>query len=129
MIEPMAKLRLVCPRSLLDQVTAVLQEEGVLHIEAAPREAMEIPLRRQVMDEPARQRQAELERLRGELRRLLQLLPQVSGAAKTGREGAAPPEVTLEGWHRLACLLCCINVKILHSWRHPVLTDLMIPVG
>lgn len=112
MIEPMAKLRLVCPRSLLDRVTAVLQEEGVLHIEAAPREAMEIPLRRQVMDEPARRRQAELERLRGELRRLLQLLPQASSAGKTGREGAALPELTEEVMMRMAHVVRLVGSRV-----------------
>ena len=78
MIEPMAKVRLVSSRTLVDRVTATLQEIGVLHLESTPMEAAQIPLRPQVMDEPARQRRAELERLREELRRLFLLLPEIS---------------------------------------------------
>jgi V/A-type H+-transporting ATPase subunit I len=83
MIEPMVKVRLVAPRNLVERVTAVLQEAGVLHIESAPAEALRIPLRPQVLDESTRQRQVELERLREELRRLLMLLPEV-GPPLTG---------------------------------------------
>jgi V/A-type H+-transporting ATPase subunit I len=77
MIEPMTKVRLVSPRNLLDRVTAVLQDAGVLHIESAPAEAAQIPLRPQVIDEATSQCQADLQRLQEELRRLLLLLPEV----------------------------------------------------
>lgn len=96
MIEPMAKVRLACPRSLLERVTALLQEAGVLHIESAPSEAARIPLRPQVMDEPARQRQAELERLREELRRVLLLLPDVPPPSSADGQRAT------EDWRRIA---------------------------
>lgn len=87
MIEPMTKVRLVAPRSLLDRVIALLQDAGVLHIESAPAEAAQIPLRPQVIDEPTRQCQAELERLYGELQRLLLLLPAGEGTpAESARE-------------------------------------------
>lgn len=102
MIEPMAKVRLVCPCSLVERVTAHLQEEGVLHIESTPQEAAQIALRRQVLDEPARQRQAELERLREALRRLLVLLPAVSPDEQIRAGGAEPPELTDAAMKRLA---------------------------
>ncbi len=111
MIEPMAKLRLVCPCSLVERVTAVLQEEGVLHIESAPTEALEIPLRRQVLDEPGRRRQAELERLRDEVRRLLLLLPASASVEKTGRAGAVPPDLTEGAMKRMAYLVRQVSAR------------------
>lgn len=77
MIESMAKVRVVSPRMLIDRVTSTLQEVGILHIEPTPSEAAQVPLRPQVMDESARRRRAELERLRDEVRRLLLLLPEI----------------------------------------------------
>lgn len=77
MIESMAKVRVVSPRMLIDRVTSTLQEVGILHIEPTPLEAAQVPLRPQVMDESARRRRAELERLRDEVRRLLLLLPEM----------------------------------------------------
>ncbi len=85
MIEPMVKVRLVAPHNLVERVTAVLQEAGVLHIESAPAEALRIPLRPQVLDESTRQRQVELERLREELRRLLVLLPEIGSPSTVPR--------------------------------------------
>lgn len=79
MIESMAKVRLVSPRTLVNGVTSTLQEIGVLHIESGPGEAARIPLLRpQVLDESARERQTDLERLRDDLRRLFLLLPEIS---------------------------------------------------
>lgn len=94
MIEPMTKVRLVAPRSLLDRVTAFLQDAGVLHIESAPAEAAQIPLRPQVLDESTRQCQAELERLHEELCRLLLLLPDVPLDTQRRREPEKPLELT-----------------------------------
>lgn len=85
MIEPMAKVRLVAPRNLVERVTAVLQEAGVLHIESEPAEALRIALRPQTLDESVWQRQVELERLREELRRLLVLLPEPIGPFPVNR--------------------------------------------
>ncbi len=96
MIEPMAKVRLISPRHLVDGVTATLQEIGVLHIESAPGEAIRIPLPPHVMDEAARQRRAALDRLREELRRLLVLLPEISSGEW---RGAAPSRPELTGKH------------------------------
>jgi V/A-type H+-transporting ATPase subunit I len=73
----MAKVRLVSPRNLLDRVVAFLQEAGVLHIDSAPAEAVQSPLRPQVIDEATSRCQAELQRLQEALRRLLLLLPEV----------------------------------------------------
>jgi len=112
MIEPMAKVRLACPRGLVERVTALLQEAGVLHIESAPSEAAHIPLRPQVMDEPARQCQAELERLREELRRLLLLLPEASPGERAGAGQAGPPELTERGIKRLALLVRQVGTRV-----------------
>lgn len=108
----MAKVRLACPRSLVERVTALLQEAGVFHIESAPSEALQIPLRPQVMDEPARARQAELERLREELRRLLLLLPEVSPAERAGAGQAGPPELTERAVKRLALLIRQVGTRV-----------------
>lgn len=96
MIEPMAKVRLVCPRNLAARVTATLQETGVIHLESTPREAAQIPLRPQVMDEPSRQRRADLERLREDVRRLLLLLPDVSTTERIRLEQDRHVEFTQE---------------------------------
>lgn len=112
MIEPMAKVRLVSPRNLVDRVTALLQESGVLHIESSPSEAMHISLRPQVMDEPTRQRQVELERLREELRRLLLLLPEVSPEERPGAERADLSELTEATMKRLAHLVRQVGSRV-----------------
>ncbi|NGZ02920.1 MAG: hypothetical protein CV090_07715, partial [Nitrospira sp. WS238] len=105
MIEPMAKVRLVSSRNLVDRVTSTLQEIGVLHLESTPMEAAQIPLRPQVMDEPARQRRAELERLREEVRRLLLLLPEISSDERINTEQVRHPGLTEEGIKHLADLV------------------------
>lgn len=112
MIEPMAKVRLVSPRILVDHVTAVLHETGVLHIESAPAEAVQIALRPQVMDEPARQRKAELERLQEELRRLLPLLPEAAAPERTLREERAPLELTEGALERLHHLVRQVGTRL-----------------
>ncbi|MEK7268831.1 MAG: hypothetical protein AAB093_05460, partial [Nitrospirota bacterium] len=112
MIEPMAKVRLVSPRNLVDRVTALLQEAGVLHIESSPSEAMHISLRPQVMDEPTRQRQVELERLREKLRRLLLLLPEVSPEERPGAERADLSELTEATMKRLAHLVRQVGNRV-----------------
>lgn len=112
MIEKIAKVRLVCPRSLVDRVTAVLQEVGVLHIESTPSEAKDTPLRRQVLDEPGRQFQLELERLHEELRRLLLLLPEVSSDERTGRDQVGLLEFTDQATKRLARLVGQVGRRV-----------------
>jgi V/A-type H+-transporting ATPase subunit I len=96
MIEPMAKVRLIVPRHLVEGVAATLQEIGLLHIESAPSEAIRIPLRPHVMDEAARQRRAVLDRLREELHRLLLMLPEISSGEES-EAGPSRPELTEEG--------------------------------
>ncbi len=110
MIEPMVKVRLACPRSLVDAVTAVLQDAGVLHIESAPTEAMRIPLRPQVIDEPARQRQAELERMREELRRLLLLLPETGSPFPVDRPRSS--EERMEDWKEFRQVLRQVGNRV-----------------
>ncbi len=105
MIEPMAKVRLVSSCTLVDRVTSTLQEIGVLHLESTPMEAAQIPLRPQVMDEPARQRRTELERLREELRRLFLLLPEISSEERINTEQVRHPRLTEEGITHLGDLL------------------------
>lgn len=112
MIEPMAKLRLACPCSLADRVTAALQEAGVLHIESAPAEALQIPLRQQVLDEPARRRKIEMERLCEELRRLLLLLPDVPPLEPPGRKRGGPIDLTEEAKKRLARLIRHVGSRV-----------------
>ncbi|MBI4401772.1 MAG: hypothetical protein HY581_09085 [Nitrospirae bacterium] len=108
----MAKVRLVSPRNLMDGVTAILHEAGILHIESAPSEARQIPLRPQVMDEPARQRQAELERFREELRRLLLLLPELPSRERIRQERAGPPELTEGAMKRLVHLVRQVGTRV-----------------
>lgn len=105
MIEPMVKVRLVSPRRVLDPVTSMLQSIGVLHIESMPTEAMRVPLRPQVMDEPARRRGVELRCLREELRRLLVLLPESPLVAPSGAEPARHVELTEEERRRVTDLV------------------------
>src|SRR5574337_565435 len=102
MIEPMVKVRLVSPRTRMDHVTAVLQEVGVLHIDSTPIEVGEIPLRPQVMNEWARQRRAELERLHEDLRRLLLLLPGIPSNERMTTQSTRPPVLSEEGLTHLA---------------------------
>ncbi|WP_447974704.1 V-type ATP synthase subunit I [Nitrospira sp. Kam-Ns4a] len=110
MIEPMAKVRLVFPRHRLDRVTALLQEAGVVHIESAPAEAAQIPLRPQVMDESTRQCQAELDRLHEELRRLLLLLPEAPPAA--AKREAAGRLQNLEDWRRISQIVRQVGTRV-----------------
>lgn len=112
MIEPMAKVRLVSPRILVDHVTAVLHETGVLHIESAPAEAAQTALRPQVMDEPARRRKAELARLREELRRLLLLLPEAAPPERTLREERAPVALTAGALKRVRHLVRQVGNRV-----------------
>lgn len=102
MIEPIAKVRLVSPRTLVDRVTSTLQEVGVLHIDSTPMEVREVPLRPQVMNEWARLRQAELERLHEDLRRLLLLLPMLPSSERMTTQPIRPPVLTEEGLTHLA---------------------------
>lgn len=111
MIEPMAKVRLIAPRHLVNGVTATLQEIGVLHIESTPSEAMRIPLPPHVMDEAARQRRIALDRLREELRRLLLLLPEISSGEWRG-DGPSRPELTEEGLARLNQLVKEVGSRV-----------------
>ena len=112
MIEPMAKIRLACPRALMDRVTAVLQETGVLHIESAPAEALQSPLRQQALDEPARRRKVEMERLREELRRLLLLLPDVPPFESPDRAPGGLPDLPEEAQKRLARLVRHVGSRV-----------------
>jgi V/A-type H+-transporting ATPase subunit I len=112
MIEPMAKLRLACPCGLSDRVTVVLQEAGVLHIESAPAEVFQTPLRQQVLDEPARRRKAEMEGLCEELRRLLLLLPDVPPLEPPGRRRGGLPDLTEETKKRLARLVRHVGSRV-----------------
>jgi V/A-type H+-transporting ATPase subunit I len=112
MIEPMAKLRLACPCSLADRVTAMLQEAGVFHIESTPAEAQRGPLRRQVLDEPGRRRKAEMERLREELRRLLLLLPEASPRGSADRRQSAPTDLTEQDTKRLTRLVRHVGSRV-----------------
>lgn len=109
MIEPMAKVRLVTPRNLVDRVTALLQEAGVLHIEAEPSEAIQAPLRPQVMDEQARQLQAELQRLRDELHRLLLLLPETPAPLREPGKAQVKAEVEIS---RIAPLVRQVGSRV-----------------
>ncbi|NGZ10741.1 MAG: hypothetical protein CV088_15365 [Nitrospira sp. LK70] len=102
MIEPMVKVRLVSPRTRVEQVTAVLQEVGLLHIDSTPIEAGEIPLRPQGMSKCVRQRRAELERLHEDLRRLLLLLPGVPSNERLIAQSPRQPVLTEEGLTHLA---------------------------
>lgn len=111
MIEPMAKVRLTAPRHLVNEVTATLQEIGLLHIESNPREAMRIPLPPHVMDEAARQRRIALDRLREELRRLLLLLPEMS-SGEWRDAGPLRPELTEEGLARLTQLVKEVGSRV-----------------
>ena len=111
MIEPMAKVRLIAPRHLVDGVTATLQEIGVLHIESTPSEAIRIPLPPYVMDEAARQRRTTLDRLREELRRLLLLLPEIAPGEWRG-VGPSRPELTEEGLARLVQLVGDVGSRV-----------------
>lgn len=112
MIEPMAKLRLACPCSLADRVTAILQEAGVFHIESAPAEALRTPLRRQVLDEPVRRRKAEMEHVREELRRLLLLLPESPSRGPADRSEIAPADLTDQDMKRLARLVRHVGSRV-----------------
>lgn len=118
MIEPMAKVRLVCPRNLTDQVTSLLQELGVLHIESTPYEATTIPLHPQVIDETARRHKAELERLREDLQRLLVLLPEAPPAAVRtprsagGRLAAERGERVPEKWEQIAQFVRQVSSRV-----------------
>jgi V/A-type H+-transporting ATPase subunit I len=118
MIEPMAKVRLVTPSHLVDRVTALLQEVGVLHIESAPAEATKILLRPQVLDEATRQRQAELERLNEELRRLLLLLPETYPDAQRAREPGKPLEFTESAKKRLDHLVRQVGRRVDYLTGH-----------
>ncbi len=125
MIEPMAKVRLVSPRTLVDRVTALLQDAGVLHIESAPAEAAQIPLRLQVIDEPMRQLQTELERLHEELCRLLVLLPEVHAPFTADRASSPPPFLPPSGgrnqegdWKRIAQLVRQIGSRVDYLTGH-----------
>ncbi len=102
MIESMAKVRLVSPRTLMNRVTSTLQELGVLHVESAPVEATQVPLRPQTLDGSARRRRAELERLREDVRRLLLLLPEVLPDERMTARPTRHPELTEDGLAHLA---------------------------
>ena len=113
MIEVMAKVRLVLPRNLVERVTVVLQEAAVLHIESTPSEAMQLPLRRQVVDMPAREYQLELERLRGELRRLLLLLPEVKAPLPVFRSPlSAAGKRETDNWKRISHLVSQVGSRV-----------------
>ncbi len=125
MIEPMAKVRLVAPRTLVERVTALLQDAGVLHIESAPAEAVQIPLRPQVIDETTRQLQTELERLYEELCRLLVLLPEIHAPLTADRTLSPPPLPppsrgrNQEGdWKRIAHLVRQIGSRVDYLTNH-----------
>lgn len=112
MIEPMAKVRVASPRTLIDRVTSTLQEVGVLHIESTPLEAAQVPLRPQMMDEAARRRRAELERLREDVRRLLLLLPEIPADERMIARPTRHPELTEDGLTRLAGLVREIGLHV-----------------
>jgi V/A-type H+-transporting ATPase subunit I len=113
MIEPMTKVRLVFPRALVDRVTALLQDAGVLHIESAPAEAAQIPLRPQVIDETTRDLQTELERLHEELRRLLVLLPEPVGPFPVSRSPLTESGGRkTEDWKRIAQIVRQIGSRV-----------------
>lgn len=65
MIAPMERLEIVCLRDLLPEVTAYLQEQGVIHIEEVPLAIEEVPdfLRRCELSEEQRQEAEEFENL------------------------------------------------------------------
>ena len=86
----------------MSRVTSTLQEIGVLHVESAPAEATQVPLRPQMMDESARRRRAELERLHEEVRRLLLLLPEAPPDERPTAQPTRHPELTEESLTRLA---------------------------
>lgn len=80
MIEPMAKVRLVCPRSVTEKVTSSLHDAGALHIETNPFDGDHRAFRRRALDERTRDHKARLERLREQLAHLLTVLPPTNTA-------------------------------------------------
>lgn len=113
MIDPMAKIRLVSPRTLAAHVTRTLQEVGVLHIESEPAEAAQSTfLRPHVTDEAASQRRADLDRLHEGLRRLLLLLPEIPSRGRVPREQARHQELTKENITSLADVIRPIASRV-----------------
>lgn len=80
MIVPMAKARVIGPKSLRDHAAAFLQAAGIVHLESpsfrfSPEDRHLVPAE---PDEKARNRRVQLERLGDTLRRLSLLLPSLS---------------------------------------------------
>ena len=102
MIEPMAKVRLVCPRSLTEKITSSLHDAGALHVETKPFDGDQPDFGRGALDEETRDHQVRLERLREQLAHLLAVLPaenaapstDISNAKTTSLEKSLSPLVT-----------------------------------
>lgn len=114
MIDTMTKVRLASPRTLLNQVTASLQEAGVLHIESSPTEAAQIPLHPRVMDESTAERQAAWESLRNELSRLLLLLPELPANHPCASTQTAQPIFSEAETKRLTHHVTQVGKRITH---------------
>jgi V/A-type H+/Na+-transporting ATPase subunit I len=80
MIIPMAKVRIVGPKSLFESVTDLLQALGVLHIESLPSGMEARRLERFSLDRGHEKKKAELERMLKELNRLVLALPESMAA-------------------------------------------------
>jgi V/A-type H+-transporting ATPase subunit I len=78
MIQRMAKMRIVGPVTLLDQMTELLQNLGVIHLEPSPGQLEGLlGIDRIALDPDHQKRKSELEKLRKDLHDLIALLPDV----------------------------------------------------
>lgn len=97
MILPMAKVRVLGPRQLLDEVLPILQDFGQLHL-TPPKESGDVSLVRPRPDEERRERQ--LTRILKAVRDAQEAIGQPSVPGGKGR--SKPERAVLLGWARLA---------------------------
>jgi V/A-type H+-transporting ATPase subunit I len=77
MIIPMAKIRIVGPKSRLEEVTELLQALGVVHIESTPRYTEAERLERFFLDPDHQKKRAKMETALRDLNQLILALPEV----------------------------------------------------
>ncbi len=96
MIVPMAKIRILGPRTLRPDVTALLQDAGNVHIESAPADIPRIQsdlpyLHRHALEPDAQQARGALESALEKVRRIQLLLPVVPEAPGRAASAGLPP--------------------------------------